>query len=219
MEFTYWLAASDTYMPFLAILVYLILWDKIKWKETEIGFYCIISFILFGITNIMTFKGIHNSFLYHFISLFDVIFVGYYLFKLILKEKFLYPWIFLSVGYIIYWIFNIIFFEPLNTFNNLSSGISNLIILFLCMFYLLGLSTREEILYFQKVPGFWIVSGFLLFSTISLIAYITYTNLIDAEQANQFWAVIIFIANFFKFTLISVGFLCYRHNPSSQLLP
>lgn len=210
-----WFGFSDTYMPLLAFLVYLCLYKKIRWQEADMAFYCLFSFLLFAITNVMVVQNINNLFLYHFYSLFEVAFLGYYILKLIYGSKFIKPWLLVSSGYLVYWILNIIYIEPIESFNMISSGIANLVVLFLCMVYLLGLSTRDEILYFQRMPSFWIVSGFLIFSALSLMVFITYDNFNDSQQANLFWTVVISIATFCKFVLISVGFLCYRRSPSS----
>src|SRR6266536_255191 len=123
---------------------------------------------------------------------------------------------FVILLYSVFWICNIIFLEPLNSFNTTSAGITNLVILFLCMYYLLNLSKEEEILYFQKLPSFWIVSAFLIYSALSLLIFISYAYFINSnmnKEGSQIWA-IISIATIIKFVLISVGLLCYKRRPS-----
>ena len=219
MTIFFWLLyGGDTYMPLLTILAYIILWKHIKNNELTILLYSIFCFLLFAVTNILVLKKINNLALYHFFSLAELIIVSHYVLKLILKKSFSLLWFLICGFYLAFWICNIIFLQPLNTFNTNTSGITNLVILFLCMYYLLNFSKSEEILYFQKLPAFWIVSAFLIYSALSLLVFISYEYFIKLkmqQEGNQIW-IIISIATIIKFILIFVGLLCYKRKPSLQ---
>lgn len=207
---------SDTYMPLFACIVYLVNRKKIDKNEREIAFYCFFSFLLYGVSNVMMFKSINNLFLYHFFPLFELVLISHYLLKITLRRNYEKVWLGLSIAFFIFWILSILFFDPIDTFNNLTSGVESLIIVFLCLFYLFNLSMRDEILFFQKLPSFWIASGILAFAALSMMVFVSYFKSLDQQQGILFWTVIISSATFIKFTLISVGFLCYKRRPSSQ---
>lgn len=211
-----WIGMSDTYMPLFASIVYLFNRKRIGKNEKEIAFYCFFSFLLFGASNVMVFRTINNLFLYHFFTLFELVLISHYLLKLTLRTNYLKIWLGLSTAFFIFWILSILFFDALDSFNNLTSGVESLIIVFLCLFYLFNLSMRDDILFFQKLPSFWIASGILAFAALSMMVFVTYFTSIDQQQGILFWTVIISSATFIKFTLISVGFLCYKRRPSSQ---
>jgi hypothetical protein len=206
-------------MPLLTILAYIVLWKRIKFSELVILLYSIFCFLLFGITNILVLKKINNLAFYHLFSLAELFIVSHYVLKLILKKSFSLLWFLICGFYFVFWLCNIIFFQPLNTFNTSSAGITNLAVLFICMYYFLNLSKSDEILYFQKLPSFWIVSAFLIYSSLSLLVFISYAYFINTnreQEGSKIWVAIISIATIIKFILIFVGLLCYKRKPSLQ---
>ncbi len=208
---------GDTYLPLLLIFVYILLWKYIQQNDKFLILYAVVFFVLYGATNVLGAYKIHNLFLYHVISLVELIMVSYYILKLVLQKSFLFYFLIINVAYLFLWTGNIIFFEPLDVYNGNSAVLADLIVLFLCMYYLLSLSAKEEILYFQKLPAFWIVSGFLIYAALSLLVFISYgyisneylNKIATADQANQMWF-INSIAMVIKYVLIVFGLLCYK---------
>lgn len=212
------LSYSDTYMPLATLVVYLILWRYIKKAEWFILLYCIFSVVLFGITNVMADRKIYNMPLYHFASIAELGLVSFYLLKKINGKNFLSTFLTINGIFLIFFILNIVFWEDINVFNSNSAGLVSLIILFLCMYYLLKLSKSDEILYFQKLPSFWIVSGFLIYSAVSVLVLLSYKYLtyLRTEKADLMWYVLDG-AIIIKFALISIGLLCHRKQPATHL--
>jgi len=202
----------DMYMPLLALCVYLWLWKKIKRQQLLLLIY-LISNVLFGaVTDVMGFFHINNLALYHFDTLYEQWLVSFYLATKIIDGKIPLLYYFINIGYTIFWIINIIGWEPLNIFNSNSAVVSNLILLLICMYYMLDLSKKDEILYFQKLPSFWIVSAFLIYSALTILIFAVYKyyiiqNLID--EGNKIWN-LMYITIPIKFIMISVGLLCYK---------
>jgi hypothetical protein len=206
---------SDTLMPLLTFIISLFIFKKMDKKENILLSYVATSFVVFLITNIMADKGINNMFLYHLFSLFEIIILGYYFLKSLLKKQLTLYWFILG-GYFVFWIINIIAFENLKLFNSNSSVVSNLIVLLLAMYYLFEVSKSEDVLYFQKLPGFWIASAFLVSCALSIFGFVAYkyfqvNNYKD--YGNRIWLVPLF-AIIFRFIFISIGLLCYRHRRS-----
>lgn len=206
---------SDTYMPLLTLLISLFLINRMNKKEYILLTYVLICFGVFLITNIMADKGINNMFFYHFFSLFEIAIVGYYFIKSLLNRKLTFYW-FILAGYSIFWIINVLVFEDLSIFNSNSSVVANLIILLLAMYYLFELSKSEDVLYFQRLPGFWIASAFLISCALSIFGFVAYkyfqTNNYK-DDANKIWLAPLF-AIIFRFVFITIGLLCYRRRHS-----
>ena len=206
---------SDTYMPLVTLIIFLTLWKKAGKQETILFAYLIVNIVVFGVSNILASRGIHNLFIYHFYSLFELVIITLYITKIIFKKI---PLIFyiITIAYTFFWIINILLWEPLSLFNSNSAGLANFIILLLCMYYMLDLSKGEDILYFQRLPGFWIVSAFLISCAISILGLVAYkyfqqNNLV--ESGIRVW-IIESIATIIKFILLIIGLLCYRRPPS-----
>lgn len=202
----------DTYLPFFTLCVYLWLWKKIRRQEILLLFYLIINVIFGSVTNVMGFFHINNLALYHFYTLFEQWFVSYYLTLKIAKEKFGRLYFIYNIAFTIFWAIDIALWEPFNTFNSITQVISNLILLLLCMYYILDLAKKDEILYFQKLPSFWIVSSFLTYSALSLLILAVYTYYVrenQVKEGNKIWHLMYFTATV-KFILMSTGLLCYK---------
>jgi len=209
---------SDTYMPLATLFVYLLIKKQVQKQESVLFLYLLISTILFAFTNILAENGIHNMFLYHAYSLIEIVLISFYLFKLITKKEFSKGFYIVVGCYTLFFIVNILLLEPLSIFNSNSAGISNLILMILCMYYMLHLSKSDEILHFQKLPSFWIVSGFLIYNAISILVVISYkyfTSVKLPEEGNKLWFLLTF-AIIIKFVLISIGLLCYKRRPTIQ---
>lgn len=206
-----WLFYSDTYMPLLALVTYLLLWNKIGKQELILFCYLVLNVVLFYITNVMAQKGIHNVFLYHFYSLAEMGLISYYILIGLLKKP-LKLVVILVGAYFILWLLNILYLERLTEFNSNSLTLTNFLLLLLAMYYMLELSKKDEILYFQRLPTFWIVSGFLVgcaISTLSIVVYRFFSLEGRKVEAELAW-VIVAVAIIIKFALITIGLLCYK---------
>lgn len=210
---------AELFMPAMVLLlVYIMRPEKDKQLRLVI-IYTACCLAIYTVTVIFSLNKVRNLYIYHFFSLFEFAILGYYLLGLIQKRQNT-PLFYISItAYFILWVVNIIFFEPLTSFNCNTAGIACLLLLLMCMFHLLSLSKGEEILYFQNLPSFWIVSGIMVYAALSLLVYLSYTYYIITEkkdEGNDLWN-IASVATIIKFALISVGLLCYkRKQPSSQ---
>ncbi|HVX50363.1 MAG TPA: hypothetical protein VHB48_09400 [Chitinophagaceae bacterium] len=210
---------GDLYMPAITLVVYLSAWKSIQKKEWLILVYCIFNIVLFSITDIMAEYGIHNAPLYHINSLVELWMVSYYLLKKIAPANF--KMLFWGVGiiYTAFFFVNVALWEDWSVFNSNSAGVTSLIILFLSMYYLLALSKTDDILYFQRLPSFWIVSGFLIYNAASVLVLLSYkyfTYIHMPNEANRLWFVLS-AAIIIKFVLISTGLLCHRKRQATHL--
>lgn len=207
---------SDTIFPFFSLVVFFFLWKKIDGRENLIFTFFWLNFLLFGATNIMAAYFVNNLFLYHFYALIELWLIGYYILVRLLGKK--EAWLKVCLGYTALWLVDIFTIEPLNTFPSYSGGLSNFILIILAMIYLLRLAKSDEILYFQRIPAFWIVSAFLVSCSFIILGYVMYNFYVVnrlPELGNQIVA-LLYISSILKFTFIIIGLLCYRR-PRTQL--
>ncbi len=212
----YLISFSDTVFPLIALIVFSSLWKKIEGREKLIFYFLLINFILFGITNIMSVHKINNLFLYHTYALIELWLIGYFIIVRLLHRKVI--WLRVCIFYTILWAADIFTLEPLNTFPSFSGGLSNLILIIISMLYLLKLAKSDEILYFQKLPAFWIVSAFLVSCSFLILGYVMYNFYVVnklPELGNQITN-IFYISTIIKFTLIIIGLSCYSR-PRTRL--
>src|SRR5690242_9407814 len=193
---------SDVYMPLLTLILFIAIRKNIPRKENLLLIYIIMNVITFGITDLMVKYKINNQFIYHLYSLLELCILIPYLRNFLQTKKLSKSGIEIIILYLVFWIFNIILWEPLNTFNSYSAALSNLIVLIFCLSNMLQLAKSDEVLYFQRSPAFWIISGFLFSSAINIMVYASYKyytlNKIDGRMI---WLISSF-ATIIKFTLI-----------------
>jgi len=177
--------------------------------------YFIFNIVAYATSNILLVKGIHNMPIYHIGSLGDLLLISYYILSKTGKQNWQRTFFIINIAYTLFFIINIIFWENLSVFNSNSSVVASLITLCLCMYYLLNLSKSDEILYFQRLPLFWIASGLLIYSAVSMLVLMSYKYFVSMsmfKEGNHLWYVLDG-AIIVKFALISIGLLCHRKRP------
>jgi len=123
-----------------------------------------------------------------------------------------------AIFYFIYWNVNIGLWESLLEFNSNSASIACLLIIIVCGLYFLSLNDKKELLYFQKLPSFWIMSGFLFYCACSIpvvLAY-KYKEIFYDLNINDAWKIQV-LGNCVKFVAISYAALCsYKYQGGSS---
>lgn len=212
---------SDTYMPFIALIVYLTQWKHIGKKEQPMLVYIIFNLVIYGLSNILWLQKINNLFLYHTGSLVELWVVTYYILSRSGGKNWRIAFYTIGAAYTVFSVLNVLFLEDITLFNSNSAVVASLAILFVCMYYMLNLSKSNDILYFQKLPMFWQVSGFLIYSAVSILVLLSYRYFVSLnmiKDGNNLWYVLDG-AIILKFALISIGLLCHRkQRPASPLL-
>jgi hypothetical protein len=202
---------SDTIMPMVCILVMLPVLKLVRRADFAILFtYLVFTVLIKGYSNYLADKGYNNLYLYHAYTLLEVILIIPYL-SLLNKGLERITWITTGL-YIGYFILDVVFWEALAVFNSYSSSVASLLIAFFCFRYLKELASNDQVMYFQRMPSFWIVSGFLFLSVTGILVLATYKSpmLFDEEIRTKVWYMQQ-AADVIKYILISIGIICcYR---------
>ena len=206
-------------MPVISLIICIGLWKQTLKNDRVIFLYCFLSTILFSIADILSYRHTNNMVFYHLNSLVELWLVSFYVLKKITGKNFSMPFWVINLAFAVFFIFNVFFLEPLKVFNSNSAGLSSLIILFLSMYYLLALSKSDDILNFQTLPSFWIISGFLIYNAVSILVLLSYKYFLYIhlpKEGDNLWGVLS-VAIIVKFALISIGLLCHRKRQATHL--
>ncbi|HAI85270.1 MAG TPA: hypothetical protein DCL43_16550 [Chitinophagaceae bacterium] len=110
------------------------------------------------------------------------------------------------------WFGDIVFIEGWHNLNSLGLGLSHMLTLLICMAFLLNIASTEKIMYFQRLPEFWVATAFLQYAALTILSVISYRyffHLNMIEEANSLLAIESF-ANIIRFVLIIVALVCYK---------
>jgi len=202
---------SDTIMPMICILLMLPVSRLVRRADFALLFtYLVFTVVIKGYSNFLADRGANNLYLYHAYTLLEIILVIPYL--SLLNRGIERITLVLTGSYILFFIIDVILWEPLHLFNSYSSSAASLLIAFFCFRYLKELASNDQVMYFQRMPSFWIVSGFLFLSVTGILVLATYKNpaLFGEEIKTKVWYVQQ-AADIIKYILISIGILCcYR---------
>lgn len=206
---------SDTIMPIACLILMIPVLKLIR----RIDFAILLVYLLFTViikwySNRLADEGRNNLYLYHAYTLLEIILIVPYL-SLLTRGFDRLMWILLG-AFILFFVVNGIFLEPLTQFNSYSSSAAALLIAFFCFRYFKELVNNDEVMFFQRMPSFWIVSGFLFLSVTGILVLATYKNpyLFDEEVRGKVWYMQQ-AADVIKFVLIIIGITCY-YRPLSR---
>src|SRR2546425_415173 len=154
MDWKIFIGLSDVYMPLLTLVLFIAIKKHIPRKENLLFAYLVFNVITFTITDIMLLYKLHTSVIYHFYSFLQLCILIPYFKSFLHNNKISKSGIEIITLYFIFWILNIFLWEPIDTFNSYGAAVSNLIILISCLYNMLQLARRDEVLYFQRSPAF-----------------------------------------------------------------
>lgn len=202
---------SDTYGSMIPVLaIGKKFWRKKVPKDIQVLlWYFFLSIILFGYSNYLADRKINNLFIYHFFSPIELFFLTNYFSK---KQILKFRWsLIISFVFLVICFFNTLCFEEIKTLNSNTQSIEFLLLLILCSFFYYKYSKSNQILNFQIQPEFWIITGFFIYfsTTILLFSFYKYAIVHYRSFLFDFWDFqeIMYIV---KNALIAYGILCYK---------
>jgi hypothetical protein len=202
---------SDTIAPLAAFFLFLSIKQKVP-QIKPLLWYFFVTTITMGVSNYFADKHLNNLVIFHFYALFELAII------LPVIESYNKKNYALVIGtlavYLVFWLINVLLWEPFTVYNSNSSAVEALLILIFCLRYFLLLSKKADVLHFQKIPAFWLVFGFLFYCSTSILIQNTYSqisNYIDIGL-KEAWDIILYL-NLIKYLLIIVSGICYYRQP------
>ena len=150
-------------------------------------------------------------FLYHIFSILELVLLLAYFRQIIDRKiiKKLIIWIIFC--FVCFSIFNILYLENLNYLNSNAQSIEFLILIIFCFIYYNELAKSDEIISFYRLPVFWIVTGFFVYFSCTIIVFAFYKYAIEYDKpfTSNFWIfqeIMYLIKNLF----ITYGIVCFK---------
>jgi len=202
---------SDTYGSFFPLIALIIYKNKVAKEVFILLWYFIISILIFGYSNYLADKRINNLFLYHIFSILELTLLLAY-FKEIIEStlvKKITTWI--IFGFLIFSFLNVLFLEKINSLNSNSQSLEFLLLIVFCFIYYRELANSEEVIIFYSKSTFWIVTGFFIYFSCTLIVFslYKYTGKQNQSFISNFWIfqeIMYLVKNLF----ITYGILCFK---------
>ena len=111
--------------------------------------------------------------------------------------------------YLVFALFNIIFFQKSGTYNSITYAIGCLTIVALSVYYFYELFERKQFLDLKREPSFWVATGLLFFFACSfpLVTTVNFIQNIPDIIINSLQSIILLI-NIMLYSLFTIAFLC-----------
>lgn len=146
--------------------------------------------------------GIHNMPAFHILAFWEIVMLFVYYSKLVFKKVYI-------AGIAILLLLNAgsLFFQALDTFNSYAWAINIMILIIMGILYLFKLYNTEDYTPLEMRPDFIINSGWLIYASGSLFAYLMGTEILSGEPEGFFHNAWIFqcVSNLSKNIIVSYG--------------
>lgn len=175
-------------------------------------FYLIISIVLEIIAGWMYRRYGSNSALYNLYLVFNFCFYLFVLREIISNRIFKRLELIANISYGALVLFNLFYYQKLNTWNSMSFSLGCLLIVAFCIYYFLELFKNPKSTKLTKEPAFWIVSGLLFFYCCSF-PFLGLNNVVAnaPEVVRRNLGNILTLLNCLLYLIFSIAFLCRLH--------
>ncbi len=172
-------------------------------------FFLLFSLIIEIIAGYLINIGKHTTELY---NIWDIIYFTFYIYlmsNIISEEKARKICHKMLLGFIIFAILNISFFQQINTYNSVTYAIGCLLIVALSVYYFYELFRLKQYLVLTREPSFWITTGILFyfpcsFPLVSSANFIQNIPNISIESLQS----LLLLMNILLYSLFTIAFLC-----------
>lgn len=190
----------EGYAPLIPILFFFIRKSRRLIPTNLLISYLIIYFALVYIANNVLVKN--NIIAYIILSALTFCFFSLMLESFLFQTKFKFFNRTVMIITVLFFIVNAIWLEGTTLFNSYSSGLSNLILVAYCVYYYKLQLEKPQIIFVERQPSFWIVSGIFIYSAGNTFLFSIYSSLTrsDPDFAYYAWGInviLILIMNIF----------------------
>jgi hypothetical protein len=177
----------ETFSPLIPLIVFLIKRFKKFTGSKLLLLYLIIYIFLSFCANFFPFIHRSNLLIYVIISILTILFFALIL-EQFLPQKFkMLNRIVISLT-ILFIIVNAIWGEGSSIFNSYSSVVANLVLVSYCVYYYKWQLEKPQIIFVEKVPSFWIVSGIFIYSAGNIFLFSMFSSLTRNNPAFAYYA-------------------------------
>jgi hypothetical protein len=151
----------------------------------------------------------HNVGVYNLYNLVSTCFYLYVLHEVIQSKVIKKIIIWANVLFLLFAIWNLIFWQKMENFNNITCALASLIIVAFCITYFIEIFQRPMAINLLAEPSFWICGGLIFFNTCSL-PYFGLVHMLENLPLSLFNRIFeaLNILNILLYIIFSVSFLC-----------
>jgi hypothetical protein len=177
----------ETFSPLIPLIVFLAKRFKKFTGSKLLLLYLIIYIFLSFCANLFPFIHRSNILIYVIISILTILFFALIL-EQFLPQKFkMLNGIVISLT-ILFIIVNAIWGEGSSIFNSYSSVVANLVLVSYCVYYYKWQLEKPQIIFVEKVPSFWIVSGIFIYSAGNIFLFSMFSSLTRNNPGFAYYA-------------------------------
>lgn len=183
------LTLAASFFLLAPLLISIFRFRSFNFLQKGLFFLVLVTVVVEIISWILWYKLINNMPLYHFFTVIQfLLIVNIYrtvLSKIFSKLFF----IIISIGFVVFAIFNTLFFQDLSTFNSNVTTLIGFLVIFFSLSYFYTLLKEVKYGALEKNPMFWINSGFLIYFSSNLILFYMNNTLFKgaAEASLTLW--------------------------------
>jgi hypothetical protein len=184
------LVFQDIAAPLIALvsatLLFYIRRRKIKHPDKLVLYFLICEATLNTFAPVLQSKSVNNHWVYHLNSLISVVIFSAYFLRSLNFEKVVLTGL---VGFLLFWLVNIIWIQPYDTFNSYSYSLGAILIVLYSLLNFRELIRRMPTQKILSLKDFWILSGLLTYFGSCFFIFISYNYLseIDAKNVGILW--------------------------------
>ena len=170
-DYLYPVTLVSDYLPLFFYLIAFRKLNKVK-AFRYLGMVVIVLVLANFYGGILSSRGENNLHLFHIYTVLEHSLITFIFIEMINKKGF--KAIALS-GLFIFYLFvitNIIFLEPINTFNSNTRSLQGVITLLYCVFFYYTIFDDAKVIDLSNYPYFWLVSGMMLYFSGTLFLYV-----------------------------------------------
>jgi hypothetical protein len=153
----------------VSLVLALIFFSRISNASRWLSVYLVILPFLVLWINHEAFQLKNNMYLKHILSHIEIIFFSLYFYSILEKLLFRKLVIILFIGYLVFCIFDTIYFEPFSFYPANIGFVYSLMVILYSLFFFFEIYEKGEVLYIERHPHFWINSALLLYYAGTLL--------------------------------------------------
>ena len=179
------LSLISSFSVIIPLLVAIWKYNRLQKTQKTLVYLCVVILIVESVSNILWYYQKNNLPVYHFYTIveFGLIIAIY---KEELKKTFPYYFFYiLFIGFLLFAITNMIFFQALTTFNSNATTLLGFLVIFLSLSYFYALLKETVYSPLEKKPMFWINAGFLIYFSSNLILFYVNNIMFPNPEPNE----------------------------------
>lgn len=136
---------------------------------------------------ILSYNGANNLFLFHLFTYLEYTSVALIFYSLAYSKLWKWIIVIVSLGFILYSVINVIFYESIFEFNSNQRYVQAIIIIVFCVGYFVELLRNVQHMYLERHPYFVFASSYLIYISGTIFLFL-FSKDFMGNAVNKYWA-------------------------------